>query len=120
MTGRPFSIDTESYASMSELLHLVLFRPRDRVSAVALEAAMADLRAFAPGIEGVLDVRAGADVSVEGLNSGYTHAAVVTFADEGVRDRYLADRGHMALAERLQPLLDGIAVVDLAAGGAIR
>ncbi|MGQ4617152.1 Dabb family protein [Nocardia sp. R7R-8] len=105
---------------MSELLHLVLFRPHDAVSAAALDTAMADLRAFAAGVEGVLDVRAGADVSIEGLSSGYTHAAVVTFADEGVRDRYLAAPGHVALGERLGRLLDGIAVVDLAAGVSIR
>ncbi len=52
----------------------------------AIYAAIADLKDVVPGM---LEVKAGANVSPEGLTGGYNDGFIVTFEDEMVRDYYL-------------------------------
>jgi hypothetical protein len=94
--------------------HIVLLRVRADADPVAVDAALAAARAMAAEIEGVLDVVAGPDISVEGLAAGHTHAVLVRFADEAARERYFPHPAHVALSEQMAPLTDGAVVVDLA------
>ncbi|HBH52153.1 MAG TPA: stress responsive protein [Planctomycetaceae bacterium] len=58
-------------------------------------------------VYGVVQVAAGPYTSPEGLNKGYTHAIVITFADENARDAFLDHPLHEKLRQTLTPLLAG-------------
>ncbi|GAO15633.1 uncharacterized protein UV8b_04814 [Ustilaginoidea virens] len=63
----------------------------------------------------------GKDVSIEGLQNGFTHAFVVEFASAADRDFYVnEDKAHHAFVDRWIKSADGIAakamVVDFAPG----
>jgi len=98
----------------AELQHIVLLKVRADADPAALEAALAAARALPEQVEGVLDVVAGADVSVEGLTAGHTHGVLIRFADEAARERYFPHPAHIALGEQMGKLIDGATVVDLA------
>jgi hypothetical protein len=95
------------------LTHLVLLGVREGAPSHEVERALAAIEELA-AVEGVRSVTAGRDVSVEGLASGFSHAAIVELADEAARDGYLAHPSHLAVAAQLEPLLDRLIVVDVA------
>jgi stress responsive alpha/beta barrel protein len=105
----------EARSPMPELHHLALLKVRADAAPGPLEEALAAMRGLREKVDGVLALDAGPDISVEGLAGGFTHAIVVRFADEDARARYLAHPAHNQVAERLEPLIEGIVVVDLAA-----
>lgn len=63
-------------------------------------------------VEGVNDVEWGLNNSPEGKNKDYTHAVMMTFADEAGRQNYLPHPEHDALKEVFRPLLEDIIVFD--------
>lgn len=99
---------------MPELQHIVLLKVRADADPAALDAALEAARALPEQVEGLLDVVAGPDVSVEGLAGDHTHAVLVRFADEAARERYFPHPAHVALGEQMSKLIDGATVVDLA------
>ncbi len=81
------------------------------------EAIFADIAALKLRVPGLLSVRAGANVSPEGLDKGFHEGFIVDFVDGDARDRYLADEAHAAVGGRIveaaQGGLDGVFVFDL-------
>lgn len=63
-------------------------------------------------VEGVLEVEWGQNDSPEGKNAGFTHAVLMTFADDAARQRYLPHPAHEALKAILTPVLKDIIVLD--------
>jgi hypothetical protein len=67
-------------------------------------------------VPGVLEMSAGAYSSPEGLNHGFTHISVITFANAEVRDAFLADPGYSRFLASVTPELtgglDGLVVFD--------
>lgn len=100
---------------MTELNHIVLLKVRDDAPMPEVERTFAAIRDLRHEIDGVLEVSIGPDASIEGLANGYTHGLIVRFADEAARDRYLPHPAHEDVAKRLQPLLEGLAIVDIVA-----
>ncbi|MNU02875.1 Stress responsive A/B Barrel Domain protein [compost metagenome] len=47
----------------------------------------------------------GTDITPVSLAQGFTHAFTIDFQDQGSRDGYWEDPGHIAVAEQLLPLL---------------
>ena len=92
---------------MSTVTHTVLIRFRPNVSAAERDAAMADLGGLKGRVPGLLSFSGGANMSTEGLNQGFTHGFVMTFADVAARDRYLTHPEHEAAKARVLPLVDG-------------
>lgn len=97
--------------------HCVFLRFKASVSEAdkqALYQAIADLKLVVPGI---VDVKAGPNVSPEGLNGGFVDGFIVTFEDTKARDAYLNHPDHIAVGERLIAATDGglsgILVFDL-------
>ena len=98
--------------------HFVLLKFRPDVTETekrTLFDALADLRSCIPGI---LDFRAGPNVSVEtDLVRGNLHGFYFDLVDAAARDDYLADENHRAVGARLVAAaeggLDGITVFDL-------
>lgn len=98
---------------MPRLVHLVLLKQRKGSDLSAMEAALASIESLREKIDGVEEVVTGPDASVEGLQQGYTHAAVVHFENEEARARYLPHPAHQEAVRQLEPLINGIVVVDL-------
>jgi hypothetical protein len=101
------------------ILHFVFIRFKSALQAAEkqeLYSAIATLRNVVPGI---LDLKAGPNVSLEGLNGGFLDGFVVTFESPEARDAYLTAPDHIAVAERLVAAADGglsgLIVYDMAA-----
>jgi hypothetical protein len=101
------------------ILHCVFIRFKSALQAAekqALYEAIATLRNVVPGI---LDLKAGPNVSLEGLNGGFLDGFIVTFESPEARDAYISAPDHIAVAERLVAAADGglsgLIVYDLAA-----
>lgn len=87
--------------------HLVILRFRRDLPATEAEAilrAVGDLQGVIPGI---VDYAWGPYSSPEGLNRGFTHAFVTTFASPAARDAYLPHPEHVRIVERILPALEG-------------
>lgn len=100
------------------LRHVVLVRFASATSAGEIDAIFADLARLKEAMPGLLDFRAGANASGEGLTRGYGHAFTADFADVAARDAYLVHPDHQAAGARLVRAadggLDGLVVIDFA------
>lgn len=96
--------------------HVVLFKFKETASAKTIAAIEDAFRAFCTTLPFVTDYEWGLNSSPEGLDQGFTHCFVVTFAGPEGRDAYLPHPAHKAFVSRwLDPHLDKVCVVDFAA-----
>jgi hypothetical protein len=96
--------------------HVVLFRFKPSAGPEAVESIEAAFRAFCAGLPFVKDFEWGRNSSPEGLDEGFTHCFIVTFAGPEDRDRYLPHPEHLKFIEHhLDPHLEKVCVVDFAA-----
>jgi len=99
---------------MKNVQHLVLvkFKPGEDRQAPALFAALEALKAKLPGM---LAYRFGTNMSPEGLNRGFTHGFVMTFADAAARNHYLVHPDHEEVKAIYLPHLEDVIVFDFEA-----
>ena len=96
--------------------HVVLFKFKDTASAETVAAIENAFRALGTTLPFVEDFEWGLNDSPEGLDEGFTHCFIVTFAGPEGRDLYLPHPAHVAFVERwLDPHLEKACVVDFAA-----
>lgn len=98
--------------------HIVSLRFRSETTAEVKAALYKDLAALSGHIDGILDFRTFANVSVEtDLVRGFLDVFWFDFRDRAVRDTYLADPVHQAIGARIVAELDGgidgVFVVDV-------
>lgn len=98
--------------------HLVLLRFSEAADAERRAALCADFAALRASIAQVRDLEWGPNTSPEGLDKGYTHAFVVSFATAADRDAYLPHPAHQAFVARLKPWLADALVIDYLWGAA--
>ena len=89
---------------MPRVKHVVVMRLKPDAPVPAIFQVLGDLQRAVPGL---LDFSAGSYASPEGLNQGFTHGFVMTFADESARNHYLSHPDHEAAKHRIIPWLDG-------------
>ena len=96
---------------MKKVHHMVLVKfPSAKFHrAGELLAALDTLRKQLPGF---LVLCGGPYSSSEGLNQGYTHGYLMTFADSATRDRYLAHPEHEKIKQAFLPDLEGVVAFD--------
>lgn len=92
---------------MPQFKHIVLLRfapttPREEIATIF--EALDELQEKIPGI---VDIASGSYQSDEGLNQGFTHAFIVTFAEEEFRDAYLEHPDHEVVKQMIVQQLDG-------------
>jgi hypothetical protein len=97
----------------SEVAHIVLLGFKPAVEPDTIDRLLEEIRDYR-SIDGVLRVHTSDDVMVGGQPSRFTHGVIVEFADAEARDRYLPHPSHLAVVERLDPLLEDKLVLDLA------
>jgi hypothetical protein len=99
--------------------HIVALRFRDGTTAETKAGLYADLAGLSGHIEGILDFKSFANVSVElALVRGFNVLFWFDFRDEAVRDAYLVDPAHQAIGARIVAETaggpDGVFVFDVA------
>lgn len=92
--------------------HILLIKFKDTADAAAIATLKHLFEAIPEKVEGVLAVEWGVNNSPEGKHQGYTHAVLMTFADEAGRQHYLPHPAHEALKQVFKPLLEDIVVFD--------
>ncbi len=92
---------------MPQVKHAVLLRIKSTTPKSKVDALFAELKDLCGQIPGLLDFSGGAYSSSEGLNKGFTHGFVMTFADVASRDGYLPHAKHEVVKEKILAELDG-------------
>ena len=103
---------TRTKGKVKKIRHVVCFKFKEDATDAQIrkvEKAFAGLKKKIPEIKGL---EWGVNNSPEGLNKGFTHCFIVTFADEKGREIYLPQPDHKAFVEILKPILDDVFVID--------
>ena len=99
---------------MKKIHHIVLVKfPAHKFQRLA--DLMADLEKLRTRLPGFLSLCGGPYASPEGLNQGYTHGLLMTFADAATRDRYLTHPDHDKIKQAFLPDLEGVVAFDFEA-----
>ncbi len=94
------------------LRHVVLLRFQSTATTAAIAGCERAFVALGGQIDVVRALEWGTNISPEGLAQGFTHCFLLTFDDAAGRDVYLPHPAHQAFVAQLQPLLDGVLVLD--------
>ena len=109
-------IPGEDMANARKLRHVVIFKFKEDATEADIrkvEEAFAALPAKIDAIEGF---EWGTNNSPEGLNKGFTHCFLLTFASEEDRAAYLPHPDHKAFGTTIGPYIEDVMVVDYWAG----
>ena len=91
--------------------HIVLLKFAAQKGHRAAELLVA-LEALRKRLPGFLSLGGGPYSSPEGLNQGYTHGLLLTFADAAARDHYLFHPDHEKIKQAFLPDLEGVIAFD--------
>ncbi len=92
---------------MPQVKHVVLLKFKSTTTPQKVREMFAALDGLRGKIPGLLDFSGGPYSSGEGLNKGFTHGFVMTFADAQSRDTYLPHPEHEKVKQIIFPELDG-------------
>src|SRR5689334_10380574 len=94
------------------LRHAVFFKFKDGTSDADVEKVVTAFDALPKKIDTIKDYQRGKNVSPSGLDDGFTHCFLLTFADDAGRAKYLPHPDHKAFGAALRPHLDKVFVID--------
>ena len=94
------------------LRHAVFFAFKEDSSEDDIAGVVAAFRELPAKIPEIVDFEWGTNNSPEGLNDGFTHCFLLTFADESGRAAYLPHAAHKAFGDVLRPHMDKVFVID--------
>jgi hypothetical protein len=95
---------------MPQFKHLVLLRLKPQTTHEEIAEVFESLDDLPEKIPGIVDICSGPYESSEGLHKGFTHAFIVTFADEESRNAYLEHAAHERVKQLIvQHLAGGLA-----------
>ena len=97
---------------MAKVKHAVVVRLKPETPEEATRAILQALDDLRHTIPGLLDFSGGSYSSPEGLNQGFTHGFIMTFADAASRDVYLPHPAHEAVKGQIVPHVDSILAFD--------
>jgi quinol monooxygenase YgiN len=106
---------TAAPAADAPYRHVVFFKFKDNAAPEQVQAIEKAFAELAKKVETVKGFEWGTNVSPEGLNDGFTHCFLVTFADKAGLEVYLPHPAHKEFVSQLKPLLDKVCVVDYVA-----
>jgi hypothetical protein len=92
---------------MTKYKHIVLLRLPPQTAREEIAAIFEAIDELQNQIPGIVDITSGTYESPEGLNQGYTHAFVVTFADSTSRDLYLEHPAHEPVKQMIVDAIGG-------------
>ena len=103
----------ESAVSKKGLLrHAVFFSFKDTASEQEIDRVVKEFASLPSKIDAIVDFQYGVNNSPEGLDGGFTHCFLLTFADEAGRATYLPHPAHKAFGDVLRPHMKSVFVID--------
>ncbi|MEZ6034522.1 MAG: Dabb family protein [Planctomycetaceae bacterium] len=94
------------------LRHVVIFKFKPETTAAQLDEINREFQNLKLAIPEIRDFERGRNNSPEGLNKGFTHGYLITFASEADRDAYLPHPAHKQFVTLLGGKLDEAFVFD--------
>jgi len=94
------------------LRHAVFFKFKDSASQNEIRSVIDAFAALPSKIDSIVDFKWGTNNSPEGLDDGFTHAFLLSFADEAGREKYLPHPAHKEFGSVLRPHLEKVFVID--------
>ncbi|MGV3661752.1 MAG: Dabb family protein [Prosthecobacter sp.] len=110
-----FAMTTLATAADAPYRHVVFFKFKDSAKPEEVKGLEDAFIELAKKVDTVKAFEWGTNVSPEGLNDGFTHCFLVTFADKAGLDVYLPHAAHKEFVSKLKPLLDKACVLDYVA-----
>jgi quinol monooxygenase YgiN len=107
-----FTMTTFSTAVDAPYRHVVFFKFKETASTEQVKDLEKAFINLAGKIDTVKAFEWGTNVSPEGLNDGFTHCFLITFADKTGLESYLPHPEHQAFVSKLKPLLEKVCVID--------
>jgi hypothetical protein len=94
--------------------HIVLFKFTPSATPDQIRRVSDAFRALKDQVPGLLAFEHGPNTSLEGLNQGFNHVYVLTFADAAARDAYLPHPAHQKFGDFLGEtgVVESVFVVD--------
>jgi hypothetical protein len=92
---------------MAQVKHAVVLRLKQETTSGKVREILQALDGLREKVPGLLNFSGGSYSSPEGLNQGFTHGFVMTFADEASRNGYLTHPDHEAVKLLILPWLEG-------------
>lgn len=97
---------------MAKVKHVGLFKFKEGTSEEQINKMLDEILDLSESVPGIEDYVAGTNNSPEGLNKGFTHGFVMTFADTAARDAYLPHPEHERVKALVLPHLEDVVVFD--------
>ena len=94
------------------LRHAVFFKFKDSASEPDVNAVVDTFLSLEDSIPEIVGMEYGVNNSPEGLDDGFTHCFLVTFADQAALQRYVAHDGHTRLVKQALPLSGDLFAID--------
>jgi hypothetical protein len=105
-------VSESSDSSQRVLRHAVFFAFKDSASESDVQGVVDAFAALPEKIDSIIDFQYGVNNSPEGLDDGFTHCFLLTFADEAGRAKYLPHPAHKAFGAVLRPHMKDVFVID--------
>ena len=106
------NMDKAYVESSQRLRHVVLFKFKEGVDPAAIATVEQAFAALPGKIPQIMEFEWGLNNSPEGLDKGFTHCYLLTFASEEDRAIYLPHPDHQAFGDLLTDILEDVTVVD--------
>lgn len=94
------------------LRHAVFFSFNESSSQEDIQGVFDAFAELPSKIDSIIDFQSGVNNSPEGLDDGFTHCFLLTFADEAGREKYLPHPAHKAFGDVLRPHMKSVFVLD--------
>lgn len=105
-------VTTKTADSDRKLRHFVVFKFKETVKPAEVDEVVKAFAALPGKIDTIIEFEKGTDVSVEMKADGFTHAFLVTFADEKGREIYLPHPAHQEFVKLVGPRIEKVFVFD--------
>ncbi len=95
------------------MLHVVLIKPKSSATEIDFAALWETIAGLKDRIPGIVGVTCGPNVSIEGLEQGYTQGFVMRFEGKAARDAYIPHPEHVAVVPQVLAVAEQVMVYDL-------
>lgn len=107
-----FSMLTGKTPEEKALRHVVAFQFKESATPAQIKEVVDAFRGLKTRIPEIVSFETGTNVSPEGLDKGFTHGFILTFASAKDRDTYLVHPDHQAFGKLVGPVLKDVFVID--------
>lgn len=106
------SAQTCNQESGKVLRHIVCLKFKEDADKAKVEEALAYFVALQDTIDSIRELEWGHNISKEGHDKGFMYCFILTFKNEDGLNDYLPHKDHVALVEKVGPILEDAFVVD--------